>query len=126
MPRVQGVGAMRRTLDRLAAEIPDAVALALAQETEIEATEAKRLTPVDTGNLRGSIHVEGPHRRGRRIVTAIVAGGPAAPYAVAVHEDLEAQHPTGQAKFIEAVIFESAPHLATRIVRRIDLNPLTG
>jgi hypothetical protein len=48
-------------------------------------------------------------------------GGPAAPYAIKVHEDLEAFHRVGQAKFLESVLLESAPHLAQRVSRRIRL-----
>ena len=122
--RVTGVDQMRRKMQQLAAKFPDEAARALYQETEIEAAESKRRTPVDTGTLRGSIHVEGPHRSGRSISTAIVAGGPAAPYALVVHEDLSAYHAVGEPKFIERTLMESAPHLADRIAKRIDLNKL--
>ena len=120
--RVTGAGAMRKTMQRIARQAPNEFARALYQETEIEATEAKRRTPVDTGALRASIHVEGPTVTGRRISTAIVAGGPAAPYAIEVHENLEAFHKVGESKYIERPLMEAAPHLAARIARRIDLN----
>lgn len=95
---------------------------ALRQEAEIEMTEAKRRTPVDTGNLRGSEHVEGPTMSGRVLRAALVAGGPAAPYAVYVHENLDALHPVGQAKYIESVLLESMPYMADRIARRVRFN----
>lgn len=121
---VTGLREMQAKMQRLAQRFPDEVERALHQEAEIEATEAKRRTPVDTGNLRGSIHVEGPTRAGRTVSAAIVAGGPAAPYALHVHEDLEAFHKVGEAKFIERPLMEAVPHLAERIARRIDLNRL--
>lgn len=117
-----GAKEMRARLTRLAERIPDEVGRALFQETEIEATEVKRRTPVDKGPLRASVHVEGPFREGRRIWTNIVAGGPAAPYAVFVHEDPDAIHKVGQWKYIESVIKESVPYMAGRIANRIDLN----
>lgn len=120
----RGFDQVQRNLRRLAIESPDEFGRALYQETEVEATESKRRTPVDTGVLRASIHVEGPERSGRNISTRIVAGGPAAPYALQVHEDLEAFHPVGQAKFIESTLNESRPHMANRVARRIDLNKL--
>jgi Bacteriophage HK97-gp10, putative tail-component len=120
--RLDGAAAMREKLSRLAQKFPDEVSRALYQEVEVEVTECKRRTPVDTGNLRASIHQEGPERKGLRVVTAIVCGGPSAPYAVYVHEDLEAFHRVGQAKFIESVLLESRQYLAERIARRIDLN----
>lgn len=113
---------MRAKIKRLAEKFPDVVALALRQETEVEATEVKKRTPVETGNLRASIHVVGPTREGRRIYTLIAAGGPAAPYALYVHENLEAFHPVGQAKYIESVIMESRAYLGARVAKRIELN----
>lgn len=122
---VTGVEAMRAKLQQLTSRLPDEVGRALYLETEIEATECKRRTPVDTGALQSSIHVEGPKRAfNGGIYTEIVAGGPAAPYALAVHENLDAFHNPGQAKFIESTINESAPHMAARVARRIDLNRL--
>jgi hypothetical protein len=113
---------MREKFARLRKRFPDEVGLALYQETQIELTEVKKRTPVDTGNLRASEHVEGPIRDGRTIYTLIVAGGPSAPYAIFVHEDPDAFHKVGQWKFIESVIMESAPHMAARVAKRIDLN----
>lgn len=101
---------------------PDEFARALYQEAQIELTEIKKLTPVDTGALRASEHLEGPVREGRRIYITIVAGGPTVPYAFTVHEDLEAFHKNGQAKYIEQPLAESAPHMSDRIAKRIDLN----
>ena len=98
---------------------------ALYQETSIELTEVKRRTPVDKGALRASERLEGPLRTGPNesiIYMLILAGGPAAPYAIYVHEDLEAIHPVGQAKFIESVLLESRPYMAARVAKRIDLN----
>jgi len=113
---------MRSKIKQLRKGLPDEVAQALYQETQIEATESKKRTPVLTGNLRASIHVEGPERDYRTVRASIVAGGTAAGYAIYVHENLEAFHKVGQAKFIESVIFESRPYMAARIARRIDLN----
>jgi len=112
---------MKRRMSLLSTRMRDEVRAAFYIETEVEVKEAKRRTPVDTGSLRASIHQEGPTRNGRTLVTLIAAGGPAAPYALYVHENLEALHPVGQAKYIESVIMESIPHLAARIGRRIDL-----
>lgn len=94
---------------------------ALYVEVEVEVKEVKRRTPVDQGTLRGSVHQVGPTRRWRVIETMIVAGGPSAPYAIYVHEDLDAFHKVGQAKFIESVILESRPFIGARVARRIDL-----
>lgn len=118
----KGLQQMRKRAATLAKKFPDEAGRALYIEIETEVKEAKRRTPVDRGNLRASIHQEGPTRRGRIIGTAIVAGGPSAPYAIYVHENLDAFHEVGQAKFIESVIFEVRPHLMKRVARRIELN----
>jgi hypothetical protein len=113
---------MRAKLRTFGRKFPDEVARALYIETEIELKEVKRRTPVDTGELRASEHVVGPIRRFRQIYTEIVAGGPAAPYAIYVHEDPDAFHKVGEWKFIESVLLESRPFMAERIAKRIDLN----
>lgn len=109
-------------LKKLRLVAPDRFGQALYQEAQVELKEIKRLTPVDTGALRASERVEGPVREGRRIYVTIVAGGPSAPYAFIVHEDTEAFHKYGQAKFIDQPLAESAPYMAERIAKRIDLN----
>ena len=123
MAKVNSVGALRdlRTLIRSA---PDEVGRALFQETQIELNEVKRLTPVKTGALRASEIATGPFREGNKIWTEISAGGPTADYAFHVHEDMEAFHADGQAKYIEQPLRESAPYLAERIASRIDLKKL--
>ena len=80
---------MMAKLKKLKAFSPDEFARALYQEAQIEATECKKNTPVLTGNLRATIHVEGPERQGRRIWCTIVAGeggtgGKVAEYALYV------------------------------------------
>ena len=59
-------------------------------------------TPVDTGNLKSShyINFATPEHLGIEV-------GCTAYYAIYVHENLEAAHPTGQAKFLQAAIEES-------------------
>ena len=118
----RGVQDVRRNYAKVKAGLRKELGRALRQETEIDSTEVKRRTPVDTGELRGSVHVVGPIVERRRIYTMIVAGGPAAPYARIVHEDLDAFHKVGQAKYLESVILESRPHMAARVARRIELN----
>lgn len=95
------------------------VSNALLAEAEIEMTEAKKRTPVDTGALRGSGHVGGPFRRNGGIEVVMGFGGPAAPYAIHVHERLDVFHRVGQAKFLESVLLESAPYFPQRVAERI-------
>lgn len=116
---LSNVDAAVRALDVLADQFAGAVGPSLREEGEIEMTEAKRRTPVDTSALRNSGHVTGPRYGGRDAEVRLVFGGPAAPYAIFVHEDMEAWHDVGQAKFLESTLLESEPYLAQRLARRI-------
>lgn len=129
--RLLGVNKMRETLKKIAKNFPDHVAAALYQEGQIEMSEAKRRTPVDTtpnaphpGQLRASGTVHEPERNGKNISVTLSFGGAAEDYAVFVHENPDALHPVGQWKYLESVLNESRPHMATRLARRIDLNKM--
>lgn len=129
---VKGASQMIAKIQKFVREYPDHVASALYQEAQIEATEMKRRTPVDTtpdaphpGNLRNSIHVKKPVRRGREISVEI-ATGRQAPYAVFVHENPDAHHPVGEWKFMESVLNESRSHMAARLAKRIHFNKVRG
>jgi hypothetical protein len=105
---------------RLAGALREAAAGAIRVEHERIMTTAKRRTPVDTGALRASGHVQ-PTRveAGGRLVSVGGFGGPAAPYAVVVHEDLTARHPVGQAKFYETSVLEAQRDMAERLAAHI-------
>jgi hypothetical protein len=100
-------------------DFPGRVGRALKLEAEIEMTESKRRVPVDTGTLRNSGQVGDPEINGRAISVMLSYGGAAKDYAVPVHENLEAFHPVGQAKYLESVLNESRAHMAARIARRL-------
>lgn len=119
---ITGVRELKAALQRLAAEIPQDVARAMYEEAHVERLESMRRTPVDTGALKGSHEVHAPKFGLRDITVDITVGGPSAPYALFVHEDLEAFHKSGQAKFLESTILESAPYMAARIARRVLLS----
>lgn len=125
---VRGAKEMAAKLQQIAAKFPDRVAAALYREAQIELTEMKKRTPVDTtanaphpGNLRNSLHTGEPVRSGRT-VSVTVASGAQAPYAIYVHENPDAFHPVGQWKFMESVIDESRPHMAARVAKRLQLS----
>lgn len=125
MASVTGAVEMRRRLLDAARQFPDEMASAVRSELEIEATESQRRTPVLTGALRAS-HVVDVQGTGADIVGTITVGGVAAPYAIYVHENLDAHHDVGQAKFLESTLTESARFLASRIARRINLSRVVG
>lgn len=119
-----GLDKVAANLGAIAKRLPQEAGRALYEEAQIESTESQRRTPVDTGALRGSHEVSSPMIERHDISVTISVGGVAAPYAVIVHENLEAHHDVGQAKFLESVILESKGLLARRIAARIDLRGL--
>ena len=71
-------------------------------------------TPVDHGTLRASHVVQ----RGQNEVVVGV-GGPAAPYAQAVHDDTTAHHRVGEDHFVEKALKENMGQLESMIVAGI-------
>lgn len=59
----------------------------VGEAEDIMADSKENYVPVDTGNLRASGHVQQPKLAGNRISVLFGYGGPAAPYALAVHEN---------------------------------------
>jgi hypothetical protein len=118
----KGADRLRAVLAALGPRMLEEGGRALYQEALVEQKESMRRTPVDTGALRASHETERPVVERGQVSVRIVVGGPAAPYAVPVHERVEVHHPVGQAKFLESTIMESAPFMAERIAKRIDLN----
>jgi len=119
---------MRKILLDIAKKYPDDVAKAAYQEGQVEVTEMKRRCPVDItedaphpGNLRASIHLEEPERKGRTIILTF-ATGTQAPYAIYVHENPDAIHPIGEWKFMENPLKESAPYFLNRVGERVNFN----
>jgi hypothetical protein len=117
--KMRGVNEMIQKAKRADADYQQRLKRAMREEAEIEMTEAKRRTPVDTGALRASGHVEGPDKNGQTFDVTWVFGGAAAPYAIYVHENEEAFHPVGQAKFLESVVNESRSSMAARLAARM-------
>ena len=123
---LKGLDQVVARLRSLASRMQPAIGRALYAEGQIERQESMRRTPVDTGALRASHVLEGPMYSGRDIWVRIGVGGPAAPYAVVVHENMDAFHKVGQAKFLESTILESAPYIARRVAVRLKISELVA
>lgn len=117
--KIDGIDDVLRNLDKAIKATPVAVAAGLYQEAQGVATQSRRYTPVDTGALRASHEVGRPKFSGRDISVEISVGGPAAEYAPFVHENLQARHPVGRAKFLETALNEAKPGLAKRLGDRV-------
>jgi hypothetical protein len=114
--RWEGIDALTRRLATTAKEAETLVAGAMLEEGEAMMATAKRDTPVDTGTLRASGHVETP-QVGFGQVTVTLAYG--TDYAVYVHEIRDNQHPVGKAKFLEDAVKAAARRFGARIQDRL-------
>lgn len=117
---IKGAEPLQRKLQNIAAAGPQALVAALYREAEAVMTVSKeQYVPVDTGALRASGTVEAPRFAGHTASVRLGFGGPSAPYAVIVHEDLTKRHPVGQAKYLEiplrARVAGMGAVLATRV-----------
>ena len=121
---VKGVPEMCAVLRGGADATPEEMGRALYQEALVEKAESMQRTPVLTGALRSTHEVTEPKVENREVSVRITVGGPAAYYAVVVHEDMEAHHTNGQAKFLESTIMESRPYMAARVAKRVNWNRL--
>jgi hypothetical protein len=112
---------MQTKLNNVLKQYPDRVGQALYTEMGIELKEVVRRTPMQSGDLRKSEKLIGPSKDVNSIVVLIVAGGPDAPYAIVVHEDLDAFHKVGQAKYLESVLLESRSFIGARVAKRLNI-----
>jgi hypothetical protein len=116
---------LRQARSRLRKEL----ASGLYQLGEEVMADARPRTPVEFGHLRQSGHVELPAWSGSEVSVTVGFGGPAAPYAIYVHENLEAHHEVGQAKYLEEAcltVLGRPKKFADRLVDRVDFDRVLG
>jgi len=99
---------------------PQAIAQAIWEEANMIFAKSQILVPVDTGVLRGSGGVSAPQMGNQGYFVDIFYGGPAAPYALYVHEIIGNYHnPPTQAKYLEQPLMEAMDGLQSRLKGRI-------
>ena len=113
--RLIGAEAFVKTIRALGDASPRFAGIALFREAERIMTKAKALTPVLTGALRASGQVVPPEMHGDRVRVTMGFGNSAVGYAVHVHENLQARHPVGQAKFLEQPFNEAMSDMDDRL-----------
>ncbi len=133
---LKGNAQLTRKLNRLGDEALPTAAASLYESAQIIMTRSKEVyCPVDTGALRSSGFVNFPEIKDGEIEITMGYGGPAAPYALAVHENPRAgktqgfspkgaryKHwaKTGQWKYLETPVKESGQEVRDRLVRRLN------
>ena len=101
-------------------EAPKAVAIAIYEEANVIFAKSQVLVPVDTSALRGSGGVSAIQGSGQKMYVDIFYGGPAASYALYVHEIIGNYHkPPTQAKYLEQPFMQSLAEIQNNISRRI-------
>jgi hypothetical protein len=97
-------------------------ARALRHEAQEVLTQSLDEVPVDTGALKASGRVNpasGVILSGENIMVEVVFGSTATSYAIPVHENLEAHHPHGKAKYLEGPLLRQLNGISGRIADRV-------
>lgn len=117
---LEGARELRNMLELSGKDAGRVVGQVILEEANMIFAKAMILTPIDTGALRGSGGVSAPMNSPQGIAVDIFFGGPAAPYAIYVHEILGNYHnPPTQAKYLEQPFMERLPEIQQNMVRRI-------
>lgn len=121
--KLRGVAELTANLRKVVDRFGDAAEQAVEQEARDIMDLSMDRTPVDTGALRASHTVTTEHPRDK-VVATIGVGGPAAPYAIPVHEigPDRVQHKNGRWKFLQSAMEDMADGIGDRIRRRIQEN----
>jgi hypothetical protein len=97
--RVKGLGSVIGNLNSHVGQIKGKTGRGLLKAGLFIEGKSKPLVPVLTGNLRGSGYT-------RKTGPLSVEVGYSAAYAIYVHENLEARHTNGEAKFLQRPLRE--------------------
>lgn len=127
---VTGLSELLQALSRIRAELPNKLAGAVYMEAEEIMTESKKQIPVDTAAAKNSGYVNEPEISGGDIKLEFGYGGtatkinrhtgePTTTYLVPLHENLQARHTTGKAKFLEDPVKAAESGMLLRIARRL-------
>lgn len=133
---VSGAKEVQARLRALGGESAEAAGTVLYRLGEEIMADAKQLAPVMDGHLRASGHVDLPVVEGTAVVVQAGFGGPAAPYALSVHENPRAGKTggfspsgkrykkwakVGQWKYLETPFKALAPRAAERLRAALNL-----
>jgi hypothetical protein len=98
-------------------------AMALRSEAQDAFAASQDEVPVDTGALKASGRVRpetGVFTRGGEVYVELTYGGTATEYSIYVHENLEANHPHGKAKYLEDPMTRQVNGISGRIADKVE------
>ena len=133
---MQGSEALQANLRRLGELAPAVIAEGLLEHAnDVMRVSKTEYVPVDLGTLRHSGTVLPPVIAGDTVEVVLGFGGPAAPYAVAVHENPRSGHTEGRSpsgrpykhwarvggwKYLETPFQQLAPRLVPRVAAVVE------
>jgi hypothetical protein len=127
---ISGVKGIQSRLARAPQETLQALEGAVYQEAQLIMRDSRPLVPVDTGALRSTGHVQNVQRDGEKVEVSFGYGGPAAPYALTVHENMDPNVkwsvPGTGPKYLERPFLERQQGMASRIANRIKRRVMTN
>lgn len=117
-----GADELKRNLERLARGVLPEGGRALASEAKPIEKVSRSRTPVESGDLRDTHRISEPKiSAGVASVAIGVGDASTTPYALVVHENMEATHATGQAKFLQSATFDAKPSLLSKLAKQFSL-----
>ena len=118
-----GFEELRRNIFNLIRALPDEIKRAQITEETGTLKLAQDRTPVKTGDLKASGHLGEYVVSGYESSIPIIFGIDLT-YAIYVHENLEAHHDVGQAKFLESAVLDRILDKSKRMAASIQLERL--
>jgi hypothetical protein len=117
---LDGADKLKKMLSDSGRESGKEAGQAIWEEANSIFAKSQILVPVDTGALRGSGGVSAPQSDEKNLFVDIFYGGPAASYALIVHEIQGNYHnPPTQAKYLEQPFMEALPDIQKNMANRI-------
>lgn len=122
--RITGVENVLRAIGKAKSNKAAKIEDALKKCGEVILRKSQIYVPVDKGPLKASGHVE-VAGKGFGCRVRVVYGGPSAPYALYVHEDLSKYHePPTCAKFLTRAVQETRGTCASVLKREMEAKPV--
>lgn len=117
---LRGLHALQYMLKTAPRQVEPLAEAALSEEGQVIFARSQRLVPVRTGILRASGVVSPVRRESGDMFLDISYGGPAASYAMWVHERHVFHAPPTDRKFLQRPVEERGPNIAQNIAKRMD------
>lgn len=117
---LSGLPALQYLLASAPNDVKPLAKAALYEEAAVIFARSQTLVPVRTGVLKSSGMVSEPKEVGGRSYIDISYGGPAASYAMWVHEKYNRHAPPTDRKYLQRPVEERMPYVAQNIAERVE------